>query len=207
MNTLIKSLLVLSAISCNPFATASTVNVDSMPQVIILKVMGCELNKRASYKEYNGKISYYKIIDKEHAAKICDGFSTSLTSFKLSVNNGGSGPSVVGVWQSHDYVKSASFRKVNSERGESEKSHNEYKTGFSLGIYASEKNDAIFIDYELAELYDADRWKDSLGVDFFVLHSFANKNRAKFNRDECLLFWGGVNPSSEARRFFSICES
>lgn len=97
---------------------------------------------------------------------------------------------------------------INNERVESGKANNEYMTGFSLGIYASENNDVLSIGYELAEIYDTERWKDNvLDVNFFALHSFVNKNRTQFNRDECLLFWGGINPSSEARRFFSICES
>lgn len=87
MNPLIKLLLVLSAISFNPSVIASTLNVDNQPQVITLKAVGCELNKNASYNEHPGKIAYHKAIDKDHAAKICDGFFTSLTSIEISIKN------------------------------------------------------------------------------------------------------------------------
>ncbi|WP_409160621.1 hypothetical protein [Pectobacterium sp. B2J-2] len=211
MNTVIKLLMVLSAISFNPLVIASTLNVDGQPQVITLKAVDCELNKDASYNEHPGKIAYHRVIGKEHAEKICDGSLSSLTSIEFSVNKGGSEPSLVGVWevsQLHDYVRVSSFRWVNSEKIETGKRHDEYKTGFSLRVYGSENNGAISIGYELAETYDAERWKDSLlDVNFFTLHSFVSKGKSKFNRGECLLFWGVVNPSSETRRFFSICES
>lgn len=210
MNIVIKLLMVLSAISFNPFVIASTLNVDSQPHVITLKAVGCELNKNASYNEHPGKIAYHRVIDKAHAAEICDGVFSSYTSIEFSVNKDAKEPLPVfiGIWQTHDYVKAASFYWPNSEKIGSQKTHDEYKTGFSLGIYASENNDVFSIGYELAEIYDTERWKDNiLDVNFFALHSFVSKNRSKFNRGECLLFWGAVNPSSESRHFFSICES
>ncbi|ACX86525.1 hypothetical protein LES60_18250 [Pectobacterium brasiliense] len=214
MNFFIKPLLILSAISFNSLAIASTLNVDNKHQVITLKVVGCELNKNKSYNQHPGKISYHKVIDKKHAAKICDGTFSSLTSIELSVNNNAREPSVVGVWQARDYVGAVSLRWVNGEWVEFDKKHDEYQVGFSLGLYVDEENDGISIGYELAEIYgtnerDANSHeKNKLSsVEFPVIYSIVNKNRAEFNRGKCLLVWGGVNPVSESRRFVSICES